>query len=486
MATGDAQQMLQAGIKAARAGNRAQARQLLARAVGQDPSSEQGWLWLAGVMDNPEEIIYCLEQALVLNPHNDSARQGIAWARQRLTAAAPAQPVTTTSPPTSPASPIRAPAVSTKDPPPEAASSTLRAVLSPPRPENLAFRAEEDHETLAARLAAGKASLPKWETRGLASLRSLETVDEMVARGKSILDQGRVDEAAGIFRGAIARQPDHAEAHAQLGVVYYHLGDKRGALVELENVVAIAPGYVEAHFSLGTVYAELGETKAAVHCWERVLELDPDHAEARLQLERARATESSRYECPDCGTVLSGLEPACPRCGKVFFVRCTNCGEYVEEKAENCPRCGSRLRGAEPAPSDAAPEEVRGPQIACLHCGSLNPAYHTRCVICGAPIGDAVAAASAAAFPRSRRRVRFTWLFIALLSWIAACGLCLWGLYAGYQIVPLADLGTTDPMGVAGDLLTRRVNDSLLVVATLGAGLLLGFVGRIGWRLARS
>jgi hypothetical protein len=132
-----------------------------------------------------------------------------------------------------------------------------------------------------------------------------------------------------------------------------------------------------------------------------------------------------------------------------------------------------------------APEKVQGPQVACLRCGSLNPTYHTRCAICGAPIGGDETLDLAKPFT-SRRRLRLTWLLIALLSWIAACGLCLWGLYAGYQIVPLTELGSADPMSVAGDLLAQRTNDSLLAVAALGTSLLLGFVGRIGWRLARS
>lgn len=514
MAMGDVQQMLEAGIAAARAGDRERARELLAQAVRQDPNNEQNWLWLAGVVDRPEETIYCLEQALILNPNNDAARRGITWARQRLAASAPATPsparAPSTAPPPTPA-PVAAPspttppqpatftppAMPTPEPPvamQETVVSDLRATLSAPpkwdEPDQAPpAPAEEEPDTLAARLAAGTVSLPRWESRGLASLRSLESVEEMLARGNLALDQGRIEEAADIFRGAIARQPDHAQAHAQLAVTFYHQGDKQGSLVEFENAIAADPDYVEAHYSLGVVYEELGETKAAIHCWERVLELDPTHADARESLENARGVQGSRYQCPSCGATLSGLEPSCPQCGRLFFVRCANCGEYAEEKEETCPRCGAPLREAAPPPGtkeDEKPEEAQGPQIACLRCGSLNPAYHTRCATCGAPIGDTTKSTRAEPFPRSRRRLRLVWLLITLLSWVAACGLCLWGAYTGYQIVPLADLGTTDPMGVAGDLLAQRTNESVLVVAALGSSLLLGFVGRIGLRRARS
>jgi hypothetical protein len=138
---------------------------------------------------------------------------------------------------------------------------------------------------------------------------------------------------------------------------------------------------------------------------------------------------------------------------------------------------------SKPAGKEAT-EEAKGPQEACLNCGSLNPTYHTRCNVCGQPIS--AKSAKAGSFPKPRRRLRFVWLLIGLLSWITACGLCVWGSYAGLQIVPLANLQGADPMSVAGDLLTRRMTDSLMVVAALGTALLLTLVGLIGLRRVRS
>jgi hypothetical protein len=42
-----------------------------------------GWLWLSGVLDDPSEIAFCLRSALAVNPHNERARQGLAWLEQR-------------------------------------------------------------------------------------------------------------------------------------------------------------------------------------------------------------------------------------------------------------------------------------------------------------------------------------------------------------------------------------------------------------------
>jgi hypothetical protein len=75
--------LLQQGIAAARAGKREEARALLMQVVEGDERNEQAWLWLAGVVDAPEDIRTCLQNVLDLNPANQQARQGLAWVDKR-------------------------------------------------------------------------------------------------------------------------------------------------------------------------------------------------------------------------------------------------------------------------------------------------------------------------------------------------------------------------------------------------------------------
>lgn len=79
----EAARLFERGMAAARGGQRRVAAGLLARAVQLDPRHELGWLWLSGVLDDPEEIAFCLRSVLTVNPHNDRARQGLAWLEQR-------------------------------------------------------------------------------------------------------------------------------------------------------------------------------------------------------------------------------------------------------------------------------------------------------------------------------------------------------------------------------------------------------------------
>lgn len=70
--------ILEQAIVAARAGRRAEARQLLETVLDADQRNEQAWLWMSGVVDDDEERIICLENVLTINPHNETARKGLA------------------------------------------------------------------------------------------------------------------------------------------------------------------------------------------------------------------------------------------------------------------------------------------------------------------------------------------------------------------------------------------------------------------------
>ena len=71
--------MIREGINAVKAGNKEEGRALLMKAVELDPYNEEGWLWLSGVVESPDDQRTCLENVLSINPNNDRARQGVAY-----------------------------------------------------------------------------------------------------------------------------------------------------------------------------------------------------------------------------------------------------------------------------------------------------------------------------------------------------------------------------------------------------------------------
>ena len=66
------------GMASARAGQRAEAYNLLLDVVELDQHNEQAWLWLSAVTDNLEDQRICLENVLTINPDNSVARERLA------------------------------------------------------------------------------------------------------------------------------------------------------------------------------------------------------------------------------------------------------------------------------------------------------------------------------------------------------------------------------------------------------------------------
>ena len=79
-----AQQLFQLGRIAVREGRRAEARDLLERAVELDREHSDAWLWLSATTDDTREQKKYLEWAIAANPGNPEARRGLAILEGRL------------------------------------------------------------------------------------------------------------------------------------------------------------------------------------------------------------------------------------------------------------------------------------------------------------------------------------------------------------------------------------------------------------------
>lgn len=78
MSANELQDWLEAGIAAAKAGEREKARALFMKVIEADEENEKAWLWLSGVVENDEDRRICLENVLTLNPDNKAAQKGMA------------------------------------------------------------------------------------------------------------------------------------------------------------------------------------------------------------------------------------------------------------------------------------------------------------------------------------------------------------------------------------------------------------------------
>src|SRR5207244_6369989 len=69
--------LIDQGRVAARQGDLRRAREQLFEAIERDPRSEEAWLSMAAVCEQPQEALGCLRIALDINPHNERARAGL-------------------------------------------------------------------------------------------------------------------------------------------------------------------------------------------------------------------------------------------------------------------------------------------------------------------------------------------------------------------------------------------------------------------------
>ena len=89
---------------------------------------------------------------------------------------------------------------------------------------------------------------------------------------------GRGEDAVAAYRAGLARHPDHARMRVDLGLALMSLGRLEEARAEIEQARALAPDLMEGRHNLGVVYHQLGRLDLAIAEMTRALEIAPDHA----------------------------------------------------------------------------------------------------------------------------------------------------------------------------------------------------------------
>jgi tetratricopeptide (TPR) repeat protein len=139
------------------------------------------------------------------------------------------------------------------------------------------------------------------------------TVDTLVLRANLAGQRGQLPESLGYFEQAVARGPDHAEAHFGRGLLLAKLGRMPEAAESLEKAVAREPDNGVFHFRFGQVLEELGETERAVGEFRAAIAQGPQFVPAYLSL--AKLLEKSGRPAAARQVLEAGLRkvPGHPR-----------------------------------------------------------------------------------------------------------------------------------------------------------------------------
>ncbi len=106
-----------------------------------------------------------------------------------------------------------------------------------------------------------------------------------------LLAQSQLQAAEMLYRGVLDFDPDHFDAHHNLGVLYGQKGDYEAAQEHVERALDLRPTSAEAHFSMAMVYWATDRMAEVAGELNRVLELDPRHPEAPRYLEALKDSD---------------------------------------------------------------------------------------------------------------------------------------------------------------------------------------------------
>ena len=110
-----------------------------------------------------------------------------------------------------------------------------------------------------------------------------EAAAAKVVEARSLLADGRSQEALAIFREAVRLDPNHAGAHNALGSLLNRSGHYAEALPHAERAVALDPGNARYRYNRGVVRAEHGRFTEAIADFDAALAAHPDLTYAWLE-----------------------------------------------------------------------------------------------------------------------------------------------------------------------------------------------------------
>ena len=104
--------------------------------------------------------------------------------------------------------------------------------------------------------------------------------DKDFQEGLNFFKKGLYKEALECFAKVVARYPEGAEAHYNLGVSELRAGKTDEAIADLEKTVQLKLDLTEAYFALGECYFNKGEGDKAIQTFSRTLEIKGENAKS--------------------------------------------------------------------------------------------------------------------------------------------------------------------------------------------------------------
>ncbi len=102
--------------------------------------------------------------------------------------------------------------------------------------------------------------------------------------GVGLVRKGRLEEGIEQWEKQLQAEPNNVEVRYNLGIVLAQAGRTQEAMEQWKQALRLKPDLAEAHFNLGVALAGLGRVKEAIGHWEQALQIRSDYAEAHYNL----------------------------------------------------------------------------------------------------------------------------------------------------------------------------------------------------------
>ncbi|GAI35604.1 unnamed protein product, partial [marine sediment metagenome] len=107
---------------------------------------------------------------------------------------------------------------------------------------------------------------------------------ERFQKAMNLIDQGRLQEAKGIFEEILMDDPKNVDALYNLGMCFTELAHPEKAIKALEQCIKYRPNYSNAYVALGFAYSRMNDTENAKKYFLEALELDANNSFALRNL----------------------------------------------------------------------------------------------------------------------------------------------------------------------------------------------------------
>ena len=104
-----------------------------------------------------------------------------------------------------------------------------------------------------------------------------EKLYNLYTKARAAQQAGDFQTAAGHYEELVRLRPDLAEAHANLGSIYYQIRDDKKAAAALEKAIQLNPRLAAPHFFLGVVASRQQQYGKAIRRLETSAKLDPSN-----------------------------------------------------------------------------------------------------------------------------------------------------------------------------------------------------------------